>query len=82
MGVSSSASVLRSLVGMWSGPVALCSLGVHISFVNAIWCYYYVLYEWVWANAFVRNGGCVFVFGRILIGSVGYICWLQLGYLI
>ena len=29
--VSSSASVLSSLVGMWSGPVALCSLSVHIS---------------------------------------------------
>ena len=31
VGVSSSASVLSSLVGMWSGPVALCSLSVHIS---------------------------------------------------
>ena len=29
--VSSSASVLSSLVGMWSGPVALCSLSVHRS---------------------------------------------------
>ncbi len=29
MGVSSSASVLSNLVGMWSGPVALCSLSVH-----------------------------------------------------
>ena len=28
VGVSSSASVLSSLVGMWSGPVALCSLSV------------------------------------------------------
>ena len=27
--VSSSASVLSSLVGMWSGPVTLCSLSVH-----------------------------------------------------
>ena len=31
VGVSSSASVLCSLVGMWSGPVALCSLSVHRS---------------------------------------------------
>ena len=31
VGVSSSASVLSSLVGMWSGPVALCSLSVHRS---------------------------------------------------
>ena len=76
VGVSSSASVLSCLVGMWYGPVALCSLDVHISFVNAIWCYYYVLHEWVWANAFVRNGRFVFVFWRILIGSVGYVCWL------
>ena len=30
VGVNSSASVLSSLVGMWSGPVALCSLSVHI----------------------------------------------------
>ena len=29
VGVSSSASVLSNLVGMWSGPVALCSLSVH-----------------------------------------------------
>ena len=29
MGVSSSASVLSNLVGMRSGPVALCSLSVH-----------------------------------------------------
>ena len=29
VGVSSSASVLSNLVGMWSGPVALCSLCVH-----------------------------------------------------
>ena len=29
MGVSSSASVLSNLVGMWSGSVALCSLSVH-----------------------------------------------------
>ena len=29
--VSSSASVLSSLVGMWSGPVALCSLSMHRS---------------------------------------------------
>ena len=29
MGVSSSASVLSNLVGIWSGPVALCSLSVH-----------------------------------------------------
>ena len=31
VGVISSASVLSSLVGMWSGPVALCSLSVHRS---------------------------------------------------
>ncbi len=31
VGVSSSASVLSSLVGMWSGPVVLCSLSVHRS---------------------------------------------------
>ena len=31
VGVSSSASVLSSLVGMWSGPVAVCSLSVHSS---------------------------------------------------
>ena len=31
VGVSASASVLSSLVGMWYGPVALCSLSVHIS---------------------------------------------------
>ena len=31
VGDSSSASVLSSLVGMWSGPVALCSLSVHRS---------------------------------------------------
>ena len=31
LGVSSSASVLSSLVGMWSGPVALCSLSVRRS---------------------------------------------------
>ena len=31
VGVSSSASVLSSLVGMWSGPVALCSLSVYRS---------------------------------------------------
>ena len=31
VGVSSSASVLSSLVGMWSCPVALCSLSVHRS---------------------------------------------------
>ena len=31
VGVISSASVLGSLVGMWSGPVALCSLSVHRS---------------------------------------------------
>ena len=33
VGVSSSASVLSSLVGlgMWSGPVALCSFSVHRS---------------------------------------------------
>ena len=29
VGVSSSASVLSNLVGMWSSPVALCSLSVH-----------------------------------------------------
>ena len=29
VGVSSSSSVLSNLVGMWSGPVALCSLSVH-----------------------------------------------------
>ena len=29
VGVSSSASVLSNLVGMWSGPVSLCSLSVH-----------------------------------------------------
>ena len=29
VGVSSSAIVLSNLVGMWSGPVALCSLSVH-----------------------------------------------------
>ena len=31
VGVSSSASVMRSLVGMWSGPVALCYLSVYRS---------------------------------------------------
>ena len=31
VGVSSSASVLSNVVGMWSGPVALCSLSVHNS---------------------------------------------------
>ena len=31
VGVSSSASVLSNFVGMWSGPVALCSLSVHSS---------------------------------------------------
>ena len=31
VGVSSSASVLSNLVGMWSGPVVLCSLSVHIN---------------------------------------------------
>ena len=31
VGVSSSANVLSGLVGMWSGPVALCSLSVHRS---------------------------------------------------
>ena len=31
VGVSSSASVLSSLVGMWSSPVALCSLSMHSS---------------------------------------------------
>ena len=31
VGVSSSASVLSNCVGMWSGPVALCSLSVHSS---------------------------------------------------
>ncbi len=29
MGVSSSASVLSTVVVMWSSPVALCSLSVH-----------------------------------------------------
>ena len=29
VGVISSASVLSNLVGMWSGPVALCCLSVH-----------------------------------------------------
>ena len=32
VGVSSSASVLTNVVGMWSGPVALCSLSVHSNF--------------------------------------------------
>ena len=31
VGVSSSASVLNSLVGMWLGPVALCYLSVYRS---------------------------------------------------
>ena len=31
VGVSCSASVLSNLVGMCSGPVALCSLSVHSS---------------------------------------------------
>ena len=31
VGISSSASVLSSLVGMWSDPVDLCSLSVHSS---------------------------------------------------
>ena len=31
VGINSSASVLSSLVGMWSGPVDLCSLSVHSS---------------------------------------------------
>ena len=31
VGFSSSASVLSNCVGMWSGPVALCSLSVHSS---------------------------------------------------
>ena len=31
VGISSSANVLSSLVDMWSGPVALCSLSVHRS---------------------------------------------------
>ena len=41
VGVSSSASVLSSLVGMWSGPVALCSLSVHRSLWISACCMLY-----------------------------------------
>ena len=58
VGVSSPGSVLSSLVGMWSGPVALCSLSVHISLwmPSAIWCYCDVLHEWVFIQLFGRVG--------------------------
>ena len=68
VGVSSSASVLSNLVGMWSGPVALCSLSVH----RRLWMQFGVIMICCmsgWANAFVWNGGCVFV--------SDWKCWLS-----
>ena len=58
VGVSSSASVLSNLVGMWSGPVALCSLSVIVICECQL---VLLLCEWVWANAFVWYGGNVLV---------------------
>ena len=46
------------------------------TFVDAIWCYYDVLHEWVWASAFVRDGGRVFVLSEywleMLVEYVGF----------
>ena len=62
VGVSTSASALSNFVGMWSGPVDLCSLSVH-----AILCYCNVLHGWMWAIRLCLVGWKCPRFGRILI---------------
>ena len=60
VGVNSFASVLSSLVGMRSGPVALCSLSEDSNLCMPFGVIV-VFHLWVWANAFIWNGGYIFV---------------------
>ena len=70
VGVSSYASVLSVYV-VWSCYFVLFECAY--KFVNAMWCYYHVMHEWVWVNAFVWNGGCLSFWV-----NTDWKCWLSM----